>query len=43
MRREFRVCDEYDELHVREDVFTGPDIFHKEARVPKKYKFDDDF
>lgn len=38
MRREFRVCDEGDKLHVREDVCKGGDTMsHTEARVDKKY------
>lgn len=38
MRREFRVCDESNKLHVREDVCKGGNTMsHLEARVEKKY------
>lgn len=38
MKREFRVCDEGDNLHVREDICKGADAMsHKENRIPKKF------
>ncbi|CAM9525526.1 unnamed protein product [Pylaiella littoralis] len=38
MKREFRVCDEEDNLHVREDICKGGDTMsHKEARIPKAF------
>lgn len=38
MKREFRVCDEEDNLHVREDICKGGDTMsHKEARIPKNF------
>lgn len=38
MKREFRVCDEQDTIHVREDISQGGDTMsHKEARIPKKF------
>ncbi|CAB1103125.1 unnamed protein product [Ectocarpus sp. CCAP 1310/34] len=38
MKREFRVCDEGDNMHVREDICKGGDTMsHTEARVPKKF------
>lgn len=39
MKREFRVTDEGEELHIREDICTGPEnMSHKETRISKKYK-----
>lgn len=38
MKREFRVCDEGDNMHVREDVCKGGDTMsHTEAHIPKKF------
>eukprot|EP00903_Cladosiphon_okamuranus_P008491 g8158.t1 len=38
MKREFRVCDEQDTIHVREDMSQGGDnMSHKEAHIPKKF------
>lgn len=38
MKREFRVCDEQDTIHVREDISQGGDsMSHKEAHIPKKF------
>lgn len=38
MKREFRVCDEEDTIHVREDISQGGDsMSHKEAHIPKKF------
>lgn len=38
MKREFRVCDEEDNLHVREDICKGGDTMsHVEAHIPKKF------
>lgn len=38
MKREFRVCDEQDNIHVREDICkAGDTMSHKEARIPKKF------
>lgn len=37
-KREFRVCDESDMLHVREDICKGGDTMsHKENRIAKKF------
>lgn len=38
MKREFRVCDEQDTIHVREDISQGRDsMSHKEAHIPKNF------
>lgn len=38
MKREFRVCDEQDTIHVREDISQGGDsMSHKEAHIPKNF------
>lgn len=37
MKREFRVYNEGDKLFVREDVTKGPENFHNDARILKKY------
>ncbi|CAN0104398.1 unnamed protein product [Ectocarpus sp. 12 AP-2014] len=38
MKREFRVCDEGDNMHVREDICKGGDTMsHTEARILKKF------
>lgn len=40
MKREFRVCDEGEKLHVREDICKGADsMSHKEARIQKKFPY----
>ena len=38
MKREFRVCNEGENLHVREDICKGGDAMsHKEKRIAKKF------
>lgn len=37
MKREFRVTDQGEEIHVREDICKGADAMtHKEKKIPKK-------